>query len=413
MSTSKQQEANQANALKSTGPKTAQGKAKARRNAIKHGMTSKNDALFAEDEKLYKDRLERWTKAAKPQNDLEVYQLESAVRATVNLDRCARNEKAELSRRERKVRGDWEGVQTKKVKLATEHWTTQPAACVAELELFARGVEWLLARWEELAEILEAKECWSLGDFWLAMRLMGKCPEMPLEGDSEVAAFRSLVVAVLPEIVPDDVDLFLGIDTSQLEPEARQAQLTEKLPIREDALEGLWATLDAELERLEAIRDRLWEGLDGPALAQKIDSKAFDSSKTGVLRRRYVSANHLDMHRCLKQLTEQRKQHAIRVEEEREIEEKAIAKEAAARRLKVNFEVEQRQRARLRNEAKSSAAKDNPVSTSGKSADDDPRAISDPARVLEKVLGAKAAASLSPRPSNPGPTGADGAQKPS
>src|SRR3984893_10613394 len=109
MATERQFAANQANALKSTGPKTAQGKATARRNALKHGMTCEKENLFRNDARLYKERLERWTKAAKPRNDMELYQLESAVRATVNLDRCARNEKAEMDRGGRRVVGHREG----------------------------------------------------------------------------------------------------------------------------------------------------------------------------------------------------------------------------------------------------------------------------------------------------------------
>ena len=31
-----------------------------------------------------------------------------------------------------------------------------------------------------------------------------------------------------------------------------------------------------------------------------VDLAAFDDSKSGVLRRRYESANHMDLHRCLK-----------------------------------------------------------------------------------------------------------------
>src|SRR5580704_14200941 len=140
MSSDSQLAANQANALKSTGPRSAQGKATARRNALKHGMTCEKENVFSNDAKLYTDRLASWTKAARPQNDLEVFQLECAVRAAVNLDRCARNADAALDRRKRKVVGDWDGVQTKKVNAATEQWTIQPAVCVAHLETFARGV---------------------------------------------------------------------------------------------------------------------------------------------------------------------------------------------------------------------------------------------------------------------------------
>src|ERR1700730_17475719 len=318
MATERQFAANQANALKSTGPKTAQGKATARRNALKHGMTCEKENLFRNDAKLYKERLERWTKAAKPRNDMELYQLESAVRATVNLERFARNENSEMDLRIRKVKGHWEGAQTKRIKRATKLWTTQPGTCVGQLLTFTRGCEWLLAKWELLAKALEKNECCDGDEARLAMRLMGKCPEMFHEGDKEVAAFRSLVVAASPEIDFDDADGFLCIDTSQLEHEARQAEFESKLLSREDALEGLWAMLDAEFERLAPIREKLWENQDGPALSERIDHVSFDDSKTGVLRRRYVSANHLDMHRCLKEFSEQRKQTELRVEEEHE-----------------------------------------------------------------------------------------------
>jgi hypothetical protein len=41
--------ANQENARKSTGPKTAHGKARARRNALKHGMTCEKENLCNKD----------------------------------------------------------------------------------------------------------------------------------------------------------------------------------------------------------------------------------------------------------------------------------------------------------------------------------------------------------------------------
>jgi hypothetical protein len=410
MSTDSQIAANQANALRSTGPRTAEGKAKARRNALKHGMTCEQENLSNTDEKLHEDRLERWTRAARPQNDMEVYQLESAVRATVNLDRCARNAKAEMDRRTSRAVGHWNGVQTKKLTRAIKFWTTQPANCVAQLETFTRGVEWLLERWEELAKALEANECWTIAEAWLAMRLMGKCPEMYL--DSEVAAFRTLVIAARPDIDRDEAGKFRGLDTARLEPEARDALLNEKLPSREDAREGLWATFDAELERLEPIREKLWERKDGPALLEKLGLAAFDDSKSGVLRRRYESANHMDMHRCLKQLTEQRRQREARVEEDLELEEIALAEERAEIAKQTDKLMRDRD-ARLRNEAKSSATTDKPVSTSGNSEVKRPRDFPDRADYVKWLLGTKETTSESAPATEQPATGADEAQKPS
>jgi hypothetical protein len=217
------------------------------------------------------------------------------------------------------------------------------------------------------------------------------------------------VVATLPEIDPDEVDEFLGVDTSQLEPEARVAYLRENLPTREDALEGLWATFNAGLERLEPIRANLQERTDGPALAAKIDLVAFDGSKKGVLRRRYESANHMDMHRCLKQLTEQQRLREIRVDEDWEIEE--IARKA--QRAKEDFQAEQRRKARLRNEAKPSDVKDKHVNTSDKSAIKRPRDFADPGEYVKYIIGTKEPAAEGPPPSNQAAPGAEEAQKPS
>jgi hypothetical protein len=279
MPTDRQMVANKANALKSTGPTTAQGKAAARRNALKHGMTCEKENLFSSDAILFKDRLEGWTKTVHPRNDLEHYQIECAVRATVNLDRCARNANAEMDKRTRQAVGHWEGVQTKKINQATKHWTTRPANCVAQLETFARGVEWLLARWEELAQALEANKCWTRAEAWNAMRLMGKCPEV-FNGDGEVASFRNLVIAAWPEIAPGAIDALLHIDTASLEPEAQDAVLNQKLPSREEALQGLWATLDAELERLVPIREKLWESEDGPRVHGRWISPRLTTART-------------------------------------------------------------------------------------------------------------------------------------
>jgi hypothetical protein len=261
-----------------------------------------------------------------------------------------------------------------------------------------------------LSEALEANECLTGPQALLAMRLMGKCPEM-FPGDGELAAFRMFVVATQPDIDADEVANFLCIDMSQLEPEARDAAINAKLPTREAALEGLWATLDAELERLGPIVEQLWDCEDGPALSEKMALAAFDNSKNGVLRRRYESANHMDMHRCLKQFTEQRRQSVLRDDDEFDLEEREADEREAAIRKK--YHMEKAQRARLRNEPNRSAATEGHVSTSGKSAGVVPRDFSDPSKYIKKVAEERAAASEAPPTSNPAAPGASEAPKPS
>ena len=58
MSSRKQRDANRRNALKSTGPKTAKGKAQAKMNALKHGLTAEEIVIPGEDGKKFDALLE-------------------------------------------------------------------------------------------------------------------------------------------------------------------------------------------------------------------------------------------------------------------------------------------------------------------------------------------------------------------
>ena len=92
-------EANRRNAEKSTGPRTAEGKAKVRLNAVTHGLTSTTVVLPHEDEQAYQHRLEAWTTELKPPGELGRYLVERVVRISWQLDRADTFERAKLARR--------------------------------------------------------------------------------------------------------------------------------------------------------------------------------------------------------------------------------------------------------------------------------------------------------------------------
>ena len=54
MASLKQIEANRRNALKSTGPRTAEGKMRSRRNAVRHGLTAETVVVGLEDSEDYR-----------------------------------------------------------------------------------------------------------------------------------------------------------------------------------------------------------------------------------------------------------------------------------------------------------------------------------------------------------------------
>jgi hypothetical protein len=72
MATQKQIEANRRNAQKSTGPKTVEGKAKSRFNALQHGMTAKVAVLPHEDNFSYEELRRTTIESYQPANGAEL-----------------------------------------------------------------------------------------------------------------------------------------------------------------------------------------------------------------------------------------------------------------------------------------------------------------------------------------------------
>ena len=92
MTSDKQAEANRRNALKSTGPKTPEGKDAVRHNAVKHGLLSQDVLLPGEDEAALKELGERMRAELQPVGELESLLVERIIAAQWRLRRLGRVE---------------------------------------------------------------------------------------------------------------------------------------------------------------------------------------------------------------------------------------------------------------------------------------------------------------------------------
>jgi hypothetical protein len=84
-------EANRQNAQKSTGPRTVEGKIRARCNALKHGATAQIPVLPGEDPAVFHTRVDAYEADLKPQGMLEADLVERMALMSTQFDRtmCA------------------------------------------------------------------------------------------------------------------------------------------------------------------------------------------------------------------------------------------------------------------------------------------------------------------------------------
>ena len=90
---------NHKNSQRSTGPRTAAGKARSKLNGLKHGLRAATLVLPGEDPAALEQRFDAWTDELDPRTDLERYFVRSAVEASWRLDRVRRAEAAAVARR--------------------------------------------------------------------------------------------------------------------------------------------------------------------------------------------------------------------------------------------------------------------------------------------------------------------------
>lgn len=79
---SRRGEASRRNGARSKGPKTAEGKARVRLNALKHGLTAKTVVLPNESVEQLEHRIEAWKAEFLPRSEVEDYLVERAVHAS-------------------------------------------------------------------------------------------------------------------------------------------------------------------------------------------------------------------------------------------------------------------------------------------------------------------------------------------
>jgi len=157
-------DANRINAGKSTGPRTAEGKARARLNALRHGLRADEVVLPTESAAEFRAHLDAWTADWRPPTETRSFLVERAAVASWRLRRCVRVESERLSRRATTALAEWDRQTDQEVAREVGRLTRDPVEALEALEATRAGSDRLIELWAEILEAAEDPEGWCSPD---------------------------------------------------------------------------------------------------------------------------------------------------------------------------------------------------------------------------------------------------------
>ncbi len=167
---------NRQNAAHSTGPKSSEGKAASRRNALKHGLRADALALPNEDPAIVAARNDSWNDYYKPQSPAAQHLVNQCVQATLLADRCHQFHHAALSKQIREAEMHDHHLDAEDVRMITQGFAQNPGRTVSRLTQTGPGLRYMIARWEHLGQVLDSVGHWTPAESDEAIRLHGYSP---------------------------------------------------------------------------------------------------------------------------------------------------------------------------------------------------------------------------------------------
>ena len=197
MATERQIAANRRNSALSTGPKTPEGKARSRANAVAHGMAGASPEVAASASPGFLDRREKWGAEYRPVGEAAAWALDKAVAASLRIDSCERAMLNVVDAHRRRAELAWDQDRAFEAAATFGRLGQDPLLAARQLETSLAGVDLLIDAWRALAAPLRRGVDWSEAEASRALDLLGVAAEgrawdspIDLPGAGDAVAFR-------------------------------------------------------------------------------------------------------------------------------------------------------------------------------------------------------------------------------
>ncbi len=215
--------ANRSNSQKSCGPRTEEGKATSRGNALKHGLACESIAPTAVEAEEVERRSRSLAGELKAVGTIQLALVARIALLSVRLDRCAQHEAASLAGRVERAVAEFDAGRGEREGVADEA-TAQARSRAADLALFDPSAEASLARRHEAAA--ERGLYRALGEL-RALQAAGAAGPDPGAPAARAGADRSALAsfrratATLAEVAPGTVVPVTAVAAPAPDPSAR------------------------------------------------------------------------------------------------------------------------------------------------------------------------------------------------
>jgi hypothetical protein len=173
MASERQIQANRRNAALSSGPKSEEGKARSRANAIKHGMAGELPDVEAGFSPEFEERRAEWSAEFAPVGEAAQWALDRVVAASLRIERCERAFDVLVEAGRDRARLSWDQDRAVEAATIAARLARDPVLASRQLMSSRAGVALLFEMWLQLVEALRVEGGWSESDASRALDLLG------------------------------------------------------------------------------------------------------------------------------------------------------------------------------------------------------------------------------------------------